>query len=553
MEDNMNRDGFIKRKFREDNYISEQANDVFDKFKNGILSKQINSENQRAANKNNVVEFANTGSHNQQEYVNYGKSTVEANDNSKNSSISNITSIDFNKTANNNANRQLYTDSEHLFYKRMNKILSIAAVSLCALVVGTGTMLFNRKPQVENIDIITKSVTVRNEELRFSTEQVVKEHENNLVKASLIGNNEVAIQLKKEFINFYNLNLSPDKQYKVNNINKKVKDVFVGNIVSNKLPYVMLLMEDGTAEYVRIIEENGYLSNNYEFNFYSQGIISGLYNVVGFEQNHRNYSYSSDSYYYINAIREDGRKKEIEIGYYNDWENTETKVYNKLNQKYIDEYEESQNRTTKKNAENTNITDREKAIEEIKKCLKDKKWVQENVMMKQSCFENVPIQYEQKLTFMTVLGGKYSPMVIVQAYSEKDTSNQAFIVSYQDGNVQSNPITEHALHNSHAAVSVDPNNAMAVVNYMHMGYFYNTLYELKNGESKEIRTVGGESKLDENGNEVPFKYFRRIDNSNNTADISEEEYNKLSAEFKKYKFYPIGTDVTDDNIDLYIK
>ena len=82
-------------------------------------------------------------------------------------------------------------------------------------------------------------------------------------------------------------------------------------------------------------------SNKYEFNFYSQGKIQGLYNVVAFSQGSKFYYNSNEKYYYINAIRDDGKKKIIELGYFNDWDDTVDDVYNMLNENYIKKFNNS--------------------------------------------------------------------------------------------------------------------------------------------------------------------------------------------------------------------
>lgn len=342
MDMNMSRDNFIKKKFEEDNYISEQANDVFKKFQNSISnSKVTNQMYNRISNQesSHIDSQLNSQINNQ-------------NNNRFSSHVNNFASSQSNNTKNE------YNNPEIIFYRRMNRFLSVAAVFLCAIIVGTGTIIYNRKNKVENIDIVTKSTSVRNEELKFSSEQVTKFHENDLIKVSLIGSRDVAIQLKQAFIELYDLNLSPYKQYKVNNISKDVKDVFVGNIVSDKTPYVMLLMDDETVEYIQILEDDFSSESRYEFNFESKGRINGLYNVVAFEQSSRYYSYSSDVYYYINAIKEDGQKREIDIGYYNGWDSNTTNVFDELNKKYIDKYEqEQQKRIQKEKEKKTSLKD----------------------------------------------------------------------------------------------------------------------------------------------------------------------------------------------------
>lgn len=309
----MEKDDFIKKKFQEDDVITDKVNKVFEDFKK-----------------------------NSSKYIGDSKSISELKKN----------------TNNKNQNEKVIS---FFTYQNINKFLSVTAVFLCVVLVGMGTLLKNRSTEIENIDIITKSVSVKNQELMFSNEEVLKYSENNLVKASIIGDRQIAIQLKENFINLYNLNLSSEKQYEVTNINKNVKDVFVGCMISFDTPYVLLIMEDGTVECIQILYDRVVPTDNYEFNFFSQGKILGLYDVVGFEQCYRNYTNSNTLYYYINAIREDGKKKEIELGYFNNWNDDTSITYNMLNQKYIDKEEEKEvsddevDNKTNSEKENSNI------------------------------------------------------------------------------------------------------------------------------------------------------------------------------------------------------
>lgn len=307
------KDDFIRKKMQEDNYIPKKVNNVFENFKK-----------------------------NPSKFVNFNINTLETDDDYIEASKNRKKSDRHNEN-----NHQNLQNTSFFTYKNINKFLSVAAVFLCIILVGMGTLLKNRPTEIENIDIITKSVSVKNHELMFSNEEVIKCSENNLVKASLIKDNQVAIQLKENFINLYNLNLSSDKQYEVSNITKNVEDVFVGCMVSFDIPYVLLVMEDGTAECIQILNGISVHRQDYEFNFYSQGKINGLYNVVGFEQCTRNYANSNKLFYYINAIRADGKRKEIDLGYYNDWNDTSTITFDIVNEKYLN-----------KNTENGNINDK---------------------------------------------------------------------------------------------------------------------------------------------------------------------------------------------------
>lgn len=320
---NLSKDDFIKKKFQDDNVIPDKVNRVFEDFKKNICNVSNEETVKTAAIFNE--ETIKTVKLSNEEII---KNEVKATKNNQSNQAKNI--------------QQTANVVSFFSYKNINKFLSVAAVFLCVVLVGMGTLVKNRPTNIENINIVTtKTAIIKNEELKFSNEEILKISENKLIKASLLGNKKVAIQLKEDFIKLYNLNLSPEKQYQVTNISKNVKNIFVGCMVSEEYPYVLLIMEDGTAECVQILNGINIPSNKYEFNFYSQGKIQGLYNVVAFSQGSKFYYNSNEKYYYINAIRDDGKKKIIELGYFNDWDDTVDDVYNMLNENYIKKFNNS--------------------------------------------------------------------------------------------------------------------------------------------------------------------------------------------------------------------
>ena len=261
---NLSKDDFIRKKLQDDNIIPDKVNRVFEDFKKNICN--VSNE-----------ETVKTAAIFNEETIKTVKLSNEENLKNKVNEIKN-------NQSNQAKNVQQTANVVSFFsYKNINKFLSVAAVFLCVVLVGMGTLVKNRPTNIENINIVTtKTAIIKNEELKFSNEEILKISENKLIKASLLGNKKVAIQLKEDFIKLYNLNLSPEKQYQVTNISKNVKNIFVGYMVSEEYPYVLLIMEDGTAECVQILNGINIPSNNYEFNFYSQGKIKGLYNVVAF-------------------------------------------------------------------------------------------------------------------------------------------------------------------------------------------------------------------------------------------------------------------------------
>ena len=215
------------------------------------------------------------------------------------------------------------------------------------------------------------------------------------------------------------------------------------------------------------------------------------------------------------------------------------------------------------NSINTNVNNSENnvakndvdsvGISEIKKCLKDREWLKNNVFMKKNCFGN-NIEGNQTLTFMKIKAvDKNAPMVAIKATSERDLSREVFLVSYNDGKVTSKSITGFAMHISHADVQIDPNNQMANNTYFHMGVVKDSYINLKNSNPEFLDSIGYYFELDENGVEKKSNFSKHYGLEENDTNITEIEYNNLKSKYNNYKFYDITTELTDSNIDKYLK
>ena len=283
-------DKIIKSKMQKDNYISDQANSVFDNFKHSEIR---NKENKTENIKQNTVKT--------------GKNKVV----------------------------------QLSFYQKMNRVLSVAAVSLTVVLVGGTALYLNRDGQNNQDGSANQSIVynqkylIKNEPMLIENQQVVKESENGFVKAYLVGKRDVGINLTSTYWNEFDGEFKSTDCYKIDNITKNVSDILVGEIGGHGLPYLFLLMEDGTIEYVD-------LKCMYNNTFYFVSTkLEGLNNVAGLEQKSRKFSYSNNDYEYVNAIRKDGFRKEIEIGVINDWNDDVIENFDSLNQKYINAHNKS--------------------------------------------------------------------------------------------------------------------------------------------------------------------------------------------------------------------
>lgn len=277
-------DKIIKDKFKQDNTISKQADIAFRNFNPNVINKA--------------------------------------------NAYNNINTVNNTKVDETNSRANVYQmKKSYNFYNYLSRVLGVAAVSLTVLLVG-GTALYLSKNDTPEQVITYKQSIVKNEKLNVSNEVIVKEVENEFVKVYLTGKKDVGVNLTSTYWDEFDGEFTSTDCYKIDNIDKSVADIFIGEIGGHGLPYVFLLMEDGTIEYVDL---HCFYDNSF---YYEAKVLEGLDDVVGFEQKTRKFSYSNTDYEYVNAIRKDGLRKEIQIGVVNNWTDTADN-YDVLNEKYI--------------------------------------------------------------------------------------------------------------------------------------------------------------------------------------------------------------------------
>jgi len=273
------KDLFIKKSLQQDKTISSKANSVFKNFENQYLNS--NKNNEKTANKNQ-----------------------EINKSSKDKNTYNL-------------------------FSKIKTFTAVAASFVVAVSVGTGLAIYsnignnndnNSEYKSINIDKVSTAadytvVEVKNEEVKVEEKEENKElktSENNLIKASLLSDGSVTVQLKQDFSRLYKLKLDSSKMYKVSKISGKVQDIFVCSMVSKEFPYLLLLVDGGTVEVVQIFSEENTPGTASELFFYDQGKIEGLKNIKSFEEKTEPIADSEKLYYYVNAIDKDGTKKIID-------------------------------------------------------------------------------------------------------------------------------------------------------------------------------------------------------------------------------------------------
>lgn len=196
------------------------------------------------------------------------------------------------------------------------------------------------------------------------------------------------------------------------------------------------------------------------------------------------------------------------------------------------------------------------AIAEIRKCLKDVNWLNQNIYITEDeMISNDADISDQEINFI-VCKSDTKPIIVVETSSFNNLFIKIDLVTYENNKVKVKRIGEG--HNSHVGYSVDANKCVVCTGYMHMGECKTLLNSIVDGK---INLLGSYSYYEDyisntdDNMELKYTYYIGLDtNFNNGKEVSEDEYERYKKNLneEQYNFVSIGTRLTSENIDLYI-
>ena len=197
----------------------------------------------------------------------------------------------------------------------------------------------------------------------------------------------------------------------------------------------------------------------------------------------------------------------------------------------------------KSNYAKVKILTKKQVLKKIRNALKDKKWVKNNIRMKQTVF-GTKMTGKQTLFFGKL---KNKELVAIEAVSEEEYSVQMFLVGYNNGKIIATSSTEGPMHYFHGGPYIDLNNGIAGIGSLHMGYEYNKYFKVSNVKFTEL------DEFQNNAGAMSDDSFYEI----NGKKVSEKKYNEKLNKYSKYKFSSLqikgGHKLTTKNIDKYVK
>ena len=177
-------------------------------------------------------------------------------------------------------------------------------------------------------------------------------------------------------------------------------------------------------------------------------------------------------------------------------------------------------------------------LKKIRNALKDKKWVKNNVKIKD--VNGRVLDSKQVLYF-----GKLKNKELVAVEALADYSVQMFIVGYKNGKIVSSP-SSNPLHPFHGGPAIDLNTGMAFAFSLNRGYTFLQISKVSGVKFKILDTFRDDEGA--MGDKATFEL--------NGKKVSKKKYDSVSKKYSKYKYSSLqssGYKLTSKNIDKYIK
>lgn len=226
------------------------------------------------------------------------------------------------------------------------------------------------------------------------------------------------------------------------------------------------------------------------------------------------------------------------------------KTVNNIDNKVEKDENTVENKADEKKTDEEKKEVKDSASAAVRKALKDEEWLKKNIYVQddENFMDGVEVG-EQVINFI-VCKSDNKPIVVVEVLAENIRYAKIVLVTYKDGNVVAEKINQGHIY--HGAYSVDANRGVVCSNFMHGGTDAVTYHKVSGNGVKFIGTYGREQTQEE-GKYIYFVFDQSMDQER--KEISEEEYNtyKEGLNEKQYNFVEIGTKLTKENVDKYVK
>lgn len=161
---------------------------------------------------------------------------------------------------------------------------------------------------------------------------------------------------------------------------------------------------------------------------------------------------------------------------------------------------------------------------------------------------NFPIDDNHEVTFIKLKNYENRPVYFIQSFAEENVSVSLMSITYDDGIVLGEVYIDESFMTS---IWVDPNNYILKTVNSRFGEDTFTFEKIQEVKFQLLDQLIGP--MDENIEENP-KYYKYDNGTEKRAEITKQEYESVLNKYDdKFKLVTIDTELTNENIDEYVK
>ncbi len=165
--------------------------------------------------------------------------------------------------------------------------------------------------------------------------------------------------------------------------------------------------------------------------------------------------------------------------------------------------------------------------EAFTRCLSDQTWIKDNLYLKTDCF-NKAINSDEKQTvkFIKISEENWSaPVVLVYTECDSRQSNQCYVLTYQNGNIEVKSMDDRPSSKSHTSYKVNKSDKIIFKESQYSEGEYYNIYNITEEGIQNICSIKRNNQVVDTN--MVYKYYY------NDKEINENQYNSIINQYIK--------------------
>lgn len=161
------------------------------------------------------------------------------------------------------------------------------------------------------------------------------------------------------------------------------------------------------------------------------------------------------------------------------------------------------------------------------RCLSDQTWIKDNLYLKTDCFnKTIDNNEKQTVKFIKINEENWSaPVVLVYTECDSRQSNQCYILTYKDGNIEVKSMDDRASSKSHTSYKVNKSDKIIFKESQYSEGEYYDIYSITEEGIQNICSIKRNNQVVDTN--MVYKYYY------NDKEINENQYNSIMNQYIK--------------------